>query len=118
MAKGNAAVLVGPARRLKLLRLIANFAWLVSLAFIGVIANIFHFSPSLLPLGPIGGAAIIIVGVAMVTAGFISSASFNHGVARCPHCGDRFLGARSLPYALWIPRKCQHCGYDVVTGKL
>ncbi len=46
MAKGNPAVLVGPARRLKLLRLIANFAWLVSLAFIGVIAIIFHFSPT------------------------------------------------------------------------
>src|SRR5260370_37052700 len=97
MAKGNPAVLVGPARRLKLLRLIANFAWLVSLAFIGVIAIIFHFSPSLLPLGPIGGTAIIIVGVAMVTAGVTSPAGCYYCVARGVPPGGPSPAARGPP---------------------
>jgi len=117
MSKGDAAAWLDPTRRLRLLRLVANFTPLVLLALVGVVGIVLHFSPSFIPLGPISGGAIFVTGVALVTASFISSANFHHGVAACPHCGQRFVGTRPFPYQFWIRRRCQHCNYDVVTGK-
>jgi len=113
MANANPAALAAATRRLRLLRLIANFALLTALAYVAGVGLTFHFFPSLIPLGPMSGSAVVITGVALATASFISNASFRHGVATCPRCGDRFLRS---PFALWIPRRCQHCHYDVVTG--
>jgi len=113
MANANRAALAAATRRLRLLRLIANFALPTALAYVGGVGLTLHFFPSLIPLGPMTGSALVIAGVALATASFISTASFRHGVATCPRCGQRFLRS---PYALWVPRRCQYCRYDVVTG--
>jgi hypothetical protein len=113
MANASPAALTAATRRLRLLRLIANFALPTALAYVVGVGLTLHFFPSLIPLGPMTGSAVVITGVALATASFISTASFRHGVATCPRCGQRFLRS---PYALWVPRRCQYCRYDVVTG--
>jgi hypothetical protein len=71
MANANPAALAAATRRLRLLRLIANFALPTALAYVGSVGLILHFLPSLIPLGPITGSAVVITGVALATASFI-----------------------------------------------
>jgi len=112
MVQGNAVVLAGPTRRLRLLRRVANLAPWVLLGFVGAVGVVTYLFPAFIR-SPIIAAAVLCVGVALITASSISTMSFYHRVAVCPRCREPFIDTRLTRRPFWIPRRCHHCGYDV-----
>jgi hypothetical protein len=92
------------ARRLRVGRRIVNSIWVIAAVILVINAVRWSLPPSAWPVS-------IAFGAYLFTWLFLAS-GFYYGSFRCPSCDIRF--APKFP-PMWVPRKCQNCGFDIYT---
>jgi hypothetical protein len=103
---GLAPWMAARARRLRVGRFIVNSIWMI--AAIILVVNTFRWR-----LPPSAWPVTVVFGAYLFTWLSIASGFF-YGFTRCPSCDIRF--APKFP-PMWVPRKCQHCRFDIYTLK-
>ena len=96
------------ARRLRIYRLLVNsFTPLLAIALLVVVLR--WTVPPLLSLLVFVWTADAFLLAALAVPWLLVSWAFAFGKIKCPSCEGPFTSG----FHLWVPKACQHCGYDI-----
>jgi len=95
-------------RRLRSYRLLANsFVPLLAVALLVLVLR--YTVPQLLSVLLVVWTADAVLLVLLLVPWLLVSWALAYGKIKCPSCDAPFTSR----FHLWVPKACQHCGYDV-----